>query len=591
MITDMHDGRKKVFFEAGFHRLILKVGVMFGGYKRHAAAAMLNFLVTHHAAQKTYEPLETWSEESGWERLYFLDQSTNFWLSFRHPHHEQAGSACIHFGLFLQTISVDAMQFMLQCNSDAKIYEEFFRLDATDMPQHTEYNYEAKPGLVRQSQIGFLQKISFNVAVSSWMQVAVGFNFILSHAEMDLVNTKYRRRVAYADLHYMNSADSQINARQVLIRQLLPGSYTLRLADDHYKDQVNGEACFPFSFNFRVIPEEMAPSLLYVQPDPSVPLLRSVDMVVFLHFSEAPRGKTGDVVKSIALESGPDAILSSVSADELVWEVRWMSKELVSRTTAKVIFRNLVANTSGIQFVAPSREYSLVDVLPEPWAGGQAALVDRQSSWLNPSSDGRSNQVEVVGDYSQQPRSPGEVGQVRTEGSRIGTGGQLLSELQPTPPPYQAQFVPPAPPPPPQVLQKVEVGINSYNEKWWERDIKKTNDNQWWDSGVENTQPPPATANCPEGTALNEATGICDLGWMGQLQSTLGSSQLGANQSTLVIGAVVMLMGMWYVWPQVLQWWVNRPGASRFSDIGVRSKEEEMSLFSGPDDDDDDDML
>ena len=105
MLTDMHDGRKKVYLRTDRRALQMKVAITMSGYARLSHTSQLAFSVHPSGLSKApeLEPTETWSFEQGWERVYNLDGSSNgYWLTFHHEHRERSESACVHFGLILE---------------------------------------------------------------------------------------------------------------------------------------------------------------------------------------------------------------------------------------------------------------------------------------------------------------------------------------------------------------------------------------------------------------------------------------------------------------------------------------------------------
>ena len=96
-----------------------------------------------------------------------------------------------------------------------------------------------------------------------------------------------------------------LNPRSPHGKRAKAGDYVLRVADDHYQGQVgDGQACFPFSFEFRaraVNAFSVQPTVMSVQPHPSVPIAKGVDLVLTLRFSEPPEGSIEDVVRKFSL--------------------------------------------------------------------------------------------------------------------------------------------------------------------------------------------------------------------------------------------------------------------------------------------------
>jgi len=184
MITDMHDGRKKMYLGSTGQKLQLKIGVSMGGYGRLSLAHHLSFTVSAPRGSAPIEPIEVWNAEDGWERVYILD-SSSYWLAFHHAHRERAESACVHFGLVVQIHPVDDMQKMMECGGNTVDPEDMFpgNLDMEQsLDSSTVFSYKKPMAFVRQVQNGFLKKIRFRVTKRTWISVEVGYNFFSSHA-------------------------------------------------------------------------------------------------------------------------------------------------------------------------------------------------------------------------------------------------------------------------------------------------------------------------------------------------------------------------------------------------------------------------
>ncbi|CAK0861993.1 unnamed protein product [Prorocentrum cordatum] len=172
----------------------------------------------------------------------------------------------------------------------------------------------------------------------------VGYNFFASHAEMDIVmatdaGTAFPLSTAEPDS--IHSPNSQTNTQLALHKTLPPGDYVLRIADDHYGGQIGGsQACFPFSFEFRAVPAGAPPTVVSVQPHPSVPLTRGVDLVLTIRFSEPPRGSVAEVVSGIYLGGVEAFVGGSLNA----MEDRWASK----RTSVQECFMGSLAESVEI---------------------------------------------------------------------------------------------------------------------------------------------------------------------------------------------------------------------------------------------------
>ncbi|CAJ1367483.1 unnamed protein product, partial [Effrenium voratum] len=191
------------------------------------------------------------------------------------------------------------------------------------------------------------------------------------------------------------SPESVLNAKLVAGAVLPAGDYLIRVADDHYKDQLgNQRLCFPFSFDVLVVPESTnPPSVLSVNPLPSVPLIRGVDLVLTVRFSEPPKGSIEEVTSKFSL-GGVQAttggsmkkfestytsanrkavVQTSVTEGEKVWVLAFSGQALTQMQNAPLELANLRGNASGQPFQFNPVTYTIVDA-PKgtPWSGGEA---------------------------------------------------------------------------------------------------------------------------------------------------------------------------------------------------------------------------
>jgi len=400
LLTDMHDGRKKVFLSVGSQALQLKTAVILGGYSRFSLASQVAFTVTNTRDSSMITQTETWTMEDGWERIYNLNPYTEYWLAWHHTHRERTESACLHFGLMLEVHPVSDLPRMMTCPDNTMNPEEMFppSLDATS---NDVFKYSKPVAFIVQAQLGFLTKTRISLSKDAWVGIEVGFNYFISHAEMDVVSAQDPSTSHPLVLSVMEPANGRknvMNAKLIAGAVLPRGDYLIRVADDHYKDQITSRrACFPFSFDVSIVYSGSNPMVLSVNPLASVPLVRGVDVVLTLRFSESPRGSIEDVVSQISF-AGVQAttggsvqnfqsryasasrtktvVQTSVSEGQKVWVLAWSSQVLAqkSMTFAQLQIGPIRGNVSGQIFKFKPLTYSIVDA-PKgaPWSGGSVS--------------------------------------------------------------------------------------------------------------------------------------------------------------------------------------------------------------------------
>jgi hypothetical protein len=458
LVTDMHDGRKKMYLKTRRKKLLLKVGIIISGYARLSHSSQLTFSVQKIGAPAPLEPVETWSQESGWERIYILDETASgFWLAFHHAHREQAESACLHFGLELEIHPFDDTRRMFECPSDAESPEDLFP-DSLNVDQNEQsrksFKYSKQNAWLRQPQRGFLKKVAFSLTVTSFVTASIAHNFFLSHGEMDIItyttDGEKRRSVtlAAAEPEFIHTADHPLNVRQVVGTILEPGDYFLRVADDHYPGQLAGadSACFPFSFEFHVVPEKAPPAIISVLPHPSVPIPKGVDLLMTVRFSEPPAGSLPDVISQFSLggfQASTGGSMNTMSSQYIsqqrtakvtaetaeghrVWIIGWSSQVLAAiGGTAKLVIGTIRSNSTQRIFKFNAPTYTIAEA-PKgaPWSAGAKTSSDGAMPSPDSSSSGG------VGESMPEKSGAGVDATVKTEepsrpsaGSSSSAGG------------------------------------------------------------------------------------------------------------------------------------------------------------------------
>jgi hypothetical protein len=97
----------------------------------------------------------------------------------------------------------------------------------------------------------------------------------------------------FAESLFINHGNNPINIEQRLERTIEPGEYSVMLADDHddqkFISMGTQNLCFPHTLLFKVFPlTASAPFILSILPNPTVPIVQGMDLVITIKFSEPP---------------------------------------------------------------------------------------------------------------------------------------------------------------------------------------------------------------------------------------------------------------------------------------------------------------
>lgn len=624
LLTDMHDGRKKVYLSTKRQKLVFKVGILMGGYSRLSMANQLTFSVTRIGAPVQIEPVESWAQENGWERIFILDEtSSGYWLTFHHSHSERGESACVHFGLGIEIHPFDDTRRMFQCSSQTAQPEDIFpsslNVDQSESNPKS-FRYYKRMAWLRQQAGGFITSTRFTLRVPSFVSAEVAYNYFLSHAEMDIVSAKDTLRpVVTAESDFLHDADHPLNIRQLIGRVLEPGDYILRVADDHYKGQLDGvdAACFPFSVDLQIAPNDVgSPAVVSVRPHPSVPIPIGLDLVVTLRFSEPPGGSIEDVIGAFSLGGvqavaggsvdsmkgqyaslqRTTAVQADTTEDYHVWVIGWSAQVLSSLGgKAKLTIGPIRSNRSKQLYTFIPPTYTVVQApRGTPWSGEAS----RQSSGgQTPPSVGTIGGVrgempgQAAASAPQAPQPPpptpsrgsgsGGLGEVHMEGGSVASSAGSAPAPAAQAPSYPSRSYGEV---------KPDVARPSYTtQEEYEPTIE-----QWQPAEDSSGKPkaPGGGAGCPEGTVMNGVTGACDS--VPVSSSSLSVPSGYSSFISLCLASMVLLAVLLNCWPQLRGMLLGAVAAAlggsrksghpaaRFSDIGARSAEEEQGLVARP---------
>lgn len=523
-----------------------------------------------------------------------------FWLVFHHPHRERGATACLHFGLQIETHPIGDVDQMTVCDGTEVSPTDQFpdsierSYDLSNSQHSNEVFQISHPHLLlKQEQEGFLQKVHFKLTQASWVAAEIGYNFFTSHGEMDIVRADHEssaKPLVASRFDFIHGEGHRLDGRLLLGETLPAGAYTLRVADDHYNGQVSSQAshrCFPFSFDFTVVPSRAAPTIVSVVPHPSVPLIPGADLVVTLRFSEPPHGDLGEVVSQISLGGlaadvgGSIKHLKSVyhrreasvevstAEHHKVWIISFNADQVLPGEDLTLRIGDLKGNVTKkpFQFNPPTYTVAASAASSGPWHGGadavaQPAPVDSarptggsSGAFLPPSP---SSNVGGVGQAHLESGSNAPA--LIAGGSSVGKvnfgfnrpfGGvadhHLDAAIVPNVEVWQPVRAAPAPAPPQQ--QPTLTGGDG----------------------------------CPEGTVMNAETRVCEVG---------SSWPVGWHIVMLATLGVAAYIGFSYAHqiPSFMQG-LTKSGPTqqsrRFRDVGHRTSEEELGLVSHRDMEDD----
>ncbi|KAL8269942.1 hypothetical protein Esti_006130 [Eimeria stiedai] len=435
--------------------LLLKVGTFLEDQSRSVSISLQDSLSQAVAA------LYDWTLGGGHhERIYRL-QPSNAGSVF-HLVLSGDGDGCLLFDLFIQSVPYSGLDQMSDCSTfgrPAVSTAEFFKpavVGAAASLSSARPDNSASPQQVLsplqpllQGQDGFLKTIEFQVSEPSFVLAEVGFNFMVSHVEMDLVTPNSDHPIAIGELDFLHTVDHPINARQWIATHLDPGRFVLRVADDHFPLQFihHAERCFPFHFFFHIHAlndRGLQPSVIALHPDPSVPIKSGQDLLLLLRLSEPPnmvegsldakgavhlRGESGVYVYPAA-QVKLDTTEDDTASGGLVWSFFFPADALRSlgpRATLEVDMHTSNGSSFSLEWLNRLHEQRQVvltiegdtRVISSPWKGGALPLPPPLTAQQYKQQQLQLQQQQQQQRYPHTTPEPQNVGVVKAEQEAI----------------------------------------------------------------------------------------------------------------------------------------------------------------------------
>ncbi|CAK0861069.1 unnamed protein product, partial [Prorocentrum cordatum] len=399
MLTNIHDGRKKVFLRPRGGSL-LRVAVVSGDAGQVEVAL-------EDGAHRPLEPSAARSHgAAGWSAAYELrpEDAGGVWLSFHREHQDAHASGCAAFELLLQAAPAEDAAAMSVCPSRSNSLQELARRAAAD---------GSAEGVVMPFPTA-VEVATFDIDVdqASIVEVEVRFNFLLSDVQVWMHDGADADEEADSDMGAAGAAAEPLNARVSLLLRLQAGHHAVRVRHRPAlpADKFHSAApCFPLRISIR---RAAWSGTAVVASAPAAPVSRAGDLVlVLLSPQQAP---------SWSMPSVAGALPSSATAFAGGLVCTWDGPALVDMALGG-LGREL--RTGGGQAGTDSPHMALpvsyagaasgeVVVLTgegggRPWAGGPGPeLLLPARPWLLAAAAARSGATAPVGAVPAAPAAP-----------------------------------------------------------------------------------------------------------------------------------------------------------------------------------------
>ncbi|CAK0896871.1 unnamed protein product, partial [Prorocentrum cordatum] len=331
MLTNIHDGRKKVFLRPRGGSL-LRFAVVSGDASQVEVAL-------EDGAHRPLAPSTVRSHgAAGWSAAYELrpEDAGGIWLSFHREHQDAHASGCAAFELLLQAAPAEDVAAMSGCSGQTTTLQELARLAAAE---------GSAEGAVRLHPEG-IEVATFDVDVdeASIVEVEVRFNLLLSDVQVWMNDGGVvPEEEANSEMSAAGAAAEPLNARVALVLRLQAGHHAVRVRHRPALPAAKLAAagplaatCFPLRLSARRAPWAGATTVAFA---PAAPVSRAGDLVLVLL---SPQRAQSWTVPSIA-----GALPSSATAFAGGLVCTWDGPALVDMASGGLLGRALRAAPDG----------------------------------------------------------------------------------------------------------------------------------------------------------------------------------------------------------------------------------------------------
>eukprot|EP00435_Cladocopium_sp_Y103_P051588 s124_g16.t1 len=230
MLTDIHDGRKKLFLRLPAASM-LRVAVV-------SEDAMETEVVLEDSSHQQIAPVESHIMGEGQAASYIMEApAPGLWLSFHREHRVAQSAGCASFDLLMQSAPMQDMVKMSACGSEPRELRDMVEKVLEHFHESTISSSEGRlriPGTTSGSSgsSGSTGALHLRLAEESLVEVEVQFNFMLSNVHLWLDSgAGHGRGLALRVLAHGTAAAEKNAAAQLRLR-LDAGDHVVRIRHD-----------------------------------------------------------------------------------------------------------------------------------------------------------------------------------------------------------------------------------------------------------------------------------------------------------------------------------------------------------------------
>ncbi|CAL1161870.1 unnamed protein product [Cladocopium goreaui] len=320
MLTDIHDGRKKVFLRLPAASM-LRVAVV-------SEDAMETEVVLEDSSHQQIAPVESHIMGEGQAASYIMEApASGLWVSFHREHRVAQTSGCASFDLLMQSAPMQDMVKMSACGEPRELREMVEKV-LEHFHESTISSAEGRlriPGTTSGSGSASTGALHLRLAEESLVEVEVQFNFMLSNVHLWLDSGLGRGLAPRVRAH--GTAAAEKNAAAQLRLRLDAGDHVVRIRHDPafpaeaspIKLLVASPQCAPLSLKLRRVAVRAQRPVVSM---PMAPLVSGSDLV--LHLDAGSSGSSGS---SAALAQKPPSAASQggYGGHTLAWSSQVLS--------------------------------------------------------------------------------------------------------------------------------------------------------------------------------------------------------------------------------------------------------------------------
>lgn len=382
LLTDIHDGRKKIFFRIPAGSL-LRIAVTSGDAQ---GVEVVLEDATHTPVAADYN--HALGSNGGQVAGYMLKTGGSMWLSFHREHREAAAAGCAAFDFLLQLAPLNDLLYMGDCPGGSTTSLQDLATRVVQSLQASRGLIASADGRVRAESGASTAALDLRLEEATFVEVEIRFNFLLSNVHIRLDDPiQVGGEAAGPDVGASGLASSPLNAQATLQLRLQAGQHRLRLVHEQAFSEkgagvigpVMGSAkCSPLQLTVRQTP--LRSNKAVVGPDIARPVSFGADVVLQVLMPSGQALQTPLLGGGLAPTASSGPLAGASGSLAFTWSAASLS-QAASEGRGQVVQASGAGRLWALPLSFEGGEadgeiwFFLDDKGPgRPWAGGQSDL-------------------------------------------------------------------------------------------------------------------------------------------------------------------------------------------------------------------------